>query len=366
MFSKQMSMCTGRRVWLSLTGRRRVLLLDLLPTEILLLIIEHCSASAKGCLALTCRRFSHLLPADALRELRMPREQKLEVWSWDSPPECQLERYNFLRLLEEDLRYKYLFCWDCFILHPRHNLSPASRRSEAAMTLFRRCTKIPVYIWMSCSRDATLKQPRPPNTFTGVVDLCPCIKLTPSKSRKIAGKLRALKSDKAWKDRLGLDGLHWHTCRHRYGEIDLGITIWFDPMVDGKGLQVRTDYTRIGPKRGDPLEIPRKYCPHHGLDDMISTLGDCHDRHKNHTDCPFYRHYQNCKVCETTLVHTYKKYNHSRPRRASKVRYDIRVERTLRDETWYKQAYYLPDLPPTFREWREQRRYMRSINHRTW
>lgn len=61
---------------------------------------------------------------------------------------------------------------------------------------------------------------------SGIVDLCPCIKLTIGRKRAIEAWLQE-KEDKA--QYLGNQrpaaGFWWHTCRHTYGDIEIQVHI---------------------------------------------------------------------------------------------------------------------------------------------
>ena len=100
-----------------------------LPTHILLQICDYLPSQAKGCLVLTSKTFSYLLPY-ARSGLRLPSEFSMAKETVDYPLQWQNQRYIFLRLLEVDLHPHQFLCWDCFTLHSRTAFSKFRRLLE--------------------------------------------------------------------------------------------------------------------------------------------------------------------------------------------------------------------------------------------
>jgi len=162
--------------------------------------------SSRALLALTCKRFWNAIPRRMSTApfsfgnpeslcLGIPRElpSNFHESAMSDLQIFQPERWEFLRLLERDIYDKWLLCFDCFILHPCHVfVNP----------------KIPLLPWLkrcgglldpqgpprSCRylSPATAKQEAGSSSLSGVVDLCPCVHITPAK--KTAFKLCAMNS----------------------------------------------------------------------------------------------------------------------------------------------------------------------------
>lgn len=321
-----------RRRFCLFSKRSRAVYLTKLPTHILLQICDHLPPSAVGCLALTSKTFSFLLP-DARSGLRLPSEYSMAGKTVNYPSQYQHQRYIFLRLLEVDLHPHRFLCWDCFTLHPRTAFSEYVCRNEVKLS--RRMG----HIWtrrvnfMSCSRDGRMKRPRYPVTLAGIVDLCPCIKLTPTGKRRI----EAMVYKTSQQDSIPL--APWHTCYHQYHQVRLHVKIWLYFKDSTGPLMARIEYRRTAP-HGRHLLGPRRYCPHQSLDGTLYTLGKCHDSHDEDSTCANYRRFQRCPLCKIELIEARLVENSP----SFMTTHIACFERCLSDENWIHNAVYLPQM----------------------
>ena len=313
--------------------RSRAVYLIKLPAHILLQIWEHLPASAKGCLALTSKKLSFLLP-NARSGLQLPSESFIAGNTMKYPSQYQNQRYIFLRLLEVDLHPHQFLCWDCFTLHPRTAFSEYSCRNEVRSSRRRGRIWTRKVMFMSCSRDNRMKHPRYPVTLAGVVDLCPCIKLTPTEKRRIEAML--YKTNQRENTPLA----PWHTCFHQYHQVRLEIKIWLYFKNSTGPLMARIEYRRTAPQ-GRHLLGPRRFCPHQSLDGTFCILSKCHDSHEEDSNCANYRRLKRCSLCKTELIEARLVENSP----SIMVAHIACFERCLSDENWIHNAVYLPSLP---------------------
>ena len=190
-----------------------------MPAEILLSIASNPSPSSRDVLSLTCKRFMNTL--SPLVGLQVPAEQppNFQKPSMSGPQDYQFERWDFLRLLEKDLFDRWLTCYDCFTLHPAHVFE---KPEGSLVSWFKQYTTSP---GPQSRLRSCFDQQRVPTTkgahfvsSSGLIDLCPCFKLTPEVLGAIPAKFRELEREnnhKRW----------WHICRHIYGDVDLEIDI---------------------------------------------------------------------------------------------------------------------------------------------
>ena len=320
-----------------LSKRSRLDYLTKLPINVLLLICDHLPASSIGCLVLTAKAFSILLP-DARSGLQLPSECSAAGQTLNYPWQGQPQRYIFLRLLEVDLRPHQFLCRDCFTLHPWTAFSSPARVDElrARRARGRPWTGTGRAKLMSCSRDRRVEDPRFPRTLVGIVDLCPCIKLTPARKQR----LEAMLYEKEKQDTRPL--APWHTCFHQYKQVRLEIKIWlyFKDLVGP--LMARIEYRRTGPA-GTHLSSPRRYCPHQNLDEVLCELSQCHNSHDRHSTCASYQRLKRCSICTTELMEVCWVETPS----SVMVTYIACFERCLSDENWIYNAAYIPQMLTT-------------------
>ena len=302
-----------------------------LPNEILYQISDYLPASSLGCLALTSKTFGFLLP-EARSILQLSSEYSMVGQTVKYPWQCQSQRYLFLRLLEMDINPHHFLCWDCFTLHPRTAFSKFASQSKQSFRERIRHFDSGKAIFMSCSRDHRMEHPRLPETLAGIVDLCPCIKLTPTMKRRIEAMLHKRK----YSGETSL--VPWHTCHHQYDhQVSLEIKIWLYLKYSTNSLMARVEYRRTRPSDW-PFFGPRRYCPHRTLDQSLCTLRKCHNTHDENSTCANYRRLRSCSVCDTELIAVY-----SVEDAPSIMTTDIVcVGRCLSDQNWSSNAVYLP------------------------
>ena len=226
-----------------------------------------------------------------------------------------------------------ILCWDCFTLHPRTAFSEFVCRDELRLSRRRDHFWTRKVFFMSCSQDWRIIHPRYPVTLAGIVDLCPCIKLTPTSKRRI----EAMLYKKNHQDSIPL--AIWHTCDHQYRQVRLEIKIWLYLKGSTGPLMARIKYRRTGPR--DPhLLMPRRYCPHQSLDWTLVTLSKCHDSHDEDSTCANYRRFKRCSLCKVKLIEA--REVESSP--SIMVMYIVCFERCLSDENWIHNAVYLPQM----------------------
>lgn len=178
------------------TGSKTSHLQSIIPTELLLVIVSHLSPSSRALLALTCKRLwndlLHLVVNQSSSSgdidcpgLEMPRQTPPNLYAraMREPRNFQFERFEFLRLLEDDVFDKWVLCHDCFRLHPPHAFKiPSMKMLEGIRTKIRKVVGAPDS-HRSCRSHIRVRRGfRIPNrSLSGIVDLCPCLHLTPEK-----------------------------------------------------------------------------------------------------------------------------------------------------------------------------------------
>ena len=205
-----------------------------LPPDLLLMIVSQLSDASVASLALTCKgMLSFFSVSSVFCKLQLPPEQpgafrdpelsKTQVY--------QVARWEFLHLLERDLKGKWYLCSECFTLHPPQMFKwwtmPTLMNCYSAEKLESRTCRHKRQ--KLCQLDFYMLAP------TGIVDLCPCIKLTIGKKRQLEARLR----EDAWKiyanDRPAAD-FWWHVSeglRKRSG----GTADWIVPLRWDRGNQ---------------------------------------------------------------------------------------------------------------------------------
>ena len=306
-----------------------------LPPELLLIVLSELPDASVVSLALTCKsllsRFSTSsifckvqLPSEQPRTFRDPEMSKPEVY--------QPARWEFLHFLEKDLKGTWFLCSECFTLHPPQMFTswmvpPLESCSQFGKASSRTCRE-----W----RQSLCAIPRYALAPTGIVDLCPCIKLTIGKKRQIVARLRE-------EERVHADGrpaadFWWHECRQIYGNVQMELRIGLflydgteviDPASPGAYGTWIFNWTPIKGDLGALLEYrltfplqsatqsPRLLCPHRNLVKSIRRLSKCRRAHEiPGTFCLSCRNYQFCQYCRTKVhdlrelenIDTYKNY----------------------------------------------------------
>ncbi|OXV07502.1 hypothetical protein Egran_04732 [Elaphomyces granulatus] len=253
-----------------------------LPTELLYEIASHLPPISEASLALTCKRFYGVsraaLHADELKFQRdfTPFTQHAIAMSFEN---C---RWQFLEMLEDR---RWVACSKCLKLHPRSAFSPEELNREPD------------------SRFCRLGQ------LAGVVDLCPCKKLTFQGTLELVELLRAREHLAALPACIvgnrPQERYLWHSCTERYGSTALKINIF--PELDNAGrLLVRTEYHlhMDSNKLGAKGYITTRFgCPHRSLDFWLTNVCQisncqCHDLGRG---CIWCAQTLTCSSCRSTL-----------------------------------------------------------------
>ena len=171
------------------------LTISVMPIEIILLIAWNLPPCSRASFALTCKGFWNAMPRHPIWPLQdpreclgMPRELPLNFQesAMSDPQLFQPGRWELFRLLERDIGDRWLLCFDCFMFHPRH----AFPKSETPLVRWlKSCSglldyKSPPRSCRYLSR-ATPNQKASSYSLSGVVDLCPCVRLTPAKIDRV-------------------------------------------------------------------------------------------------------------------------------------------------------------------------------------
>ena len=164
-----------------------------LPTEVILEIASNTTPCSRACLALSSKRIFCVI-SDGFNDVfdglqlpaEIPRDNPPFSVANDWPLMYQPKRWNFLCLLQKDLLQKdllqkdfrqWLACSDCLVLHPAQWFG---QTEVAVWPLKRSCPQCRPPKLEHLSRN---KVPR------GIVDLCPCIKLTQGKKSTLVDYL---------------------------------------------------------------------------------------------------------------------------------------------------------------------------------
>ncbi|KAL5047833.1 hypothetical protein BDW71DRAFT_196578 [Aspergillus fruticulosus] len=258
---------------------KRCFLLEL-PTELLLEIISHLSVLPEACLALTCKRlFSISATILDSKPLRFSRDFAPLFHHYRNGHSFATTRWQLIKILE-DARWRA--CSRCLKLHlrsafPRRQL----RRSAEARTCIL-------------------------GDLAGVVDLCPCKKLTFRDKLELVETLKIRqKSVPLLTSQYGggEDRFSWHSCSVEYGPTQIRVEIF--PELDGDDqLRIRTEYhlTTVPGQLGEENYITGRFgCAHRSVDLWLS--GVCHTAlcQPNENHCASCRRISVCSSCNTLL-----------------------------------------------------------------
>jgi hypothetical protein len=199
---------------------------------------------------------------------------------------------------------------------------------------------------------------------SGVVDLCPCTKLTMGKKRQIVNRLleNARMDNKV---RPAAD-FWWHMCRHVYNDIELKLQIGLflydgtENYWDKRKIAVGSHILHMPPTKGDlgalleyrltfpsksETKSPRLLCPHLNLVESIRRLLECRDEHRlRGSVCRLCCDIQYCPQCRTKVLNLRKTENDyddmiSCPRKNRNINTNMiscsfQVERCLDGNLW--------------------------------
>ncbi|KAJ5628439.1 hypothetical protein N7490_010667 [Penicillium lividum] len=252
-----------------------------LPTELLLEIISHLTLIPEAAFALTCKRM-FTISGEILfsKSLRFTRDFAPLFHHYRNGHNFVTPRWQFMTLLEDS---RWRLCSKCLKLHPRSAFS---------------------------SRELRLK----PDTRTcnmgelaGIVDLCPCKKLTFRDKLDLTDNLRVRKTAlSALGTQFGSavpDRYCWHTCTEQYGPTELKVSL-FPELNEENQLVVRTEYqltTESGQVGKEEYMTPRFGCAHRSVDLWVSSVYQTTICRLFDTVCTSCRRISVCATCNTTL-----------------------------------------------------------------
>ncbi|KAL1869010.1 hypothetical protein Plec18167_008012 [Paecilomyces lecythidis] len=286
------------------------LLLDL-PTELLFHIASYLDHLSEATFALTCRRlFAISGAALGSEKLRFDKDFAPLFHHYKNEQSFATERWKLMRLLEDN---KWHLCSKCLKLHPSDAFpSKELKRSSEVRT---------------CNL----------GDLAGIVDLCPCKKLT---FRDKLDLVDQLKAREGVLQAMGSSVIHgpperycWHSCVSQYGKTEMKIEIY--PELDEAGrLLVRTEYhlstepTALGKEQH---MTPRFGCAHRSMDLWLSSVCQTLYCHLYDSFCTSCKRISVCSSCDTVLKCPKKRpYYHAETKQA---RYFFWTQRCLGKDT---------------------------------
>lgn len=342
------------RAWVTSRGKGGRSQFLALPTEILLLIASALPIPSRAPLALTCKRLFDIvgefkpfaaieLPTEQPLDFRSPRMSKARIY--------QPARWELLRSLERDLNGKWSLCSECFMLHPKCMFA---EYEKSIVPWHKEYYRSHGSDFRSCRQGRKERCVEDRNAWlpSGIVDLCPCIKITIGRKRLLEAWLREKKARSSAGDGPAAD-FWWHECRHAYGDIDIeariglflydgaessnyspgsaksavNLAVTPAPMVGDLGALL--EYRHTYPSESQ-CSSPRLLCPHRNLHITIKALLQCRESHtKQGTVCRLCMHLQHCKECGTKVIDL-----KTENTVAGMIGCSYRVERCLDRTTW--------------------------------
>ncbi|KAJ9364704.1 hypothetical protein C8Q69DRAFT_406742 [Paecilomyces variotii] len=317
-------------------GSERCLLLEL-PTELLFHIVSYLDHLSEATLALTCRRL-FAISGSALRSetLRFDKDFAPLFHHYKNEQSFATQRWKLMKLLEDK---KWRLCSKCLKLHP----SDAFPSKE-----LKRCAEV---------RTCNLGE------LAGIVDLCPCKKLTFRDKLDLVDQLKAREEvlqvmSLSWTHRPP-ERYCWHSCVSRYGKTELKIEIY--PELDEAGrLLVRTEYhlstepTALGKEQH---MTPRFGCAHRSMDLWLSSVCQTLYCHLYDSFCTSCKRMSACSSCDTVLKCPKKRpYYHAETKQATYFFWTQRClgkTTTHPDRSWAAQRIHPADSFITWDNCRE-------------
>ncbi len=252
-------------------SQRRSYLLEL-PTELLLEIISHLPVLEEACLALTCKRLLSI-SAKTLnsKSLQFNRDFAPLFHHYRNGHSFATTRWQLIKMLE-DTRWRA--CAKCLKLHPRSAFPPRELRRKPE------------------DRTCIL------GNLAGIVDLCPCKKLT------FRDKVELVELLEIRRKSVGLltsqfggvqERFCWHSCSQTYGSTQMKIEI-YPELDDEDQLKIKTEYhlmTAPGQLGKEEFMTSRFGCAHRSVDLWLS--GVCQT-----TICQLYENH--CASCQRIAI----------------------------------------------------------------
>ncbi|CAG8135122.1 unnamed protein product [Penicillium salamii] len=304
-------------------GPGRCYLMEL-PTELLLEIVSHLTVLPEAALALTNKRM-FAISGEILfsKSLRFSRDFAPLFHHYRNGHNFVTPRWSFLNLLENS---RMKLCSKCLKLHPRDAFSARELRRKPE------------------NRTCNIGE------LAGIVDLCPCKKLTFRDKLDLADHMRIRQVTlQALKLEFGgavNDCYCWHTCTEQYGPTELKTSLY--PELDHNDqLVIRTEYhltTEIGQVGKEEFMTPRFGCAHRSVDLWVSSVHQTTICRLFDTFCSSCQRISVCSACNTTLKCPRKAPFHSE--KSGKATYSFSTERSLGgtspvpDSTWAAQRIH--------------------------
>ncbi|KAH8689619.1 hypothetical protein BGW36DRAFT_365389 [Talaromyces proteolyticus] len=304
-----------------------------LPTELLAMVSDHLDPLSGACLAMACKRLLLISGASLVSDcLQFKKDFAPLFHHYRSNQSFQTDRWQLLERLEDE---RWLACSKCLKLHPHVAFTSKELRRESYL---RACNL---------------------GELAGVVDLCPCRKLT---FQDKVNLVQHLKDREAFtKMPSSILGSHsyddrylWHSCKAIYGNTEVSIEI-YPEIDDDERLMIRTEYRLyVEPNRlGKHQYItPRFGCAHRSMDLWLSSVCQTLYCHRYNSFCSACKRINVCSTCDTTLKCPKKRPFHCQE--TNKMAYFFWTQRCLGRST---------DIPD--KEWAVQRIHPVE-SHVTW
>ncbi|KKK21737.1 hypothetical protein ARAM_005691 [Aspergillus rambellii] len=224
---------------------KRSYLLEL-PTELLLEIISHLSVLPEACLALTCKRlFAISSTVLDSKSLHFSRDFAPLFHHYRNGHSFVTPRWQLIKILEDS---RWWACSKCLKLHPRSFFPSRELRRKP--------------------EDRTCNL----GNLAGVVDLCPCKKLTFRDKIDLVELLKVRQKSIALLESQFGSGVQerfcWHDCTESYGSTQLKIEIY--PELDAEDqLMIKTEYhlTTVPGQLGKEEHMTARFgCAHRSVD----------------------------------------------------------------------------------------------------
>lgn len=262
-----------------------------LPTELLLEIVSHLTLVPDAAFALTCKRML-AISGEILKSksLRFSRDFAPLFHHYRNGHNFVTPRWQFINLLENS---RWRVCSKCLKLHPRATFSTRELRRKPDHR--------------SCNV----------GELAGIVDLCPCKKITFRDKLDLMDHLRARKISvnalrTQFGDKVG-DRYCWHSCTEQYGPTELKVSL-FPELDEEDQLLIRTEYeltTVSGQVGKEEYMTPRFGCAHRSVDLWLSSVYQTTICRLFDSFCTSCRRISVCGACNTTLKCSRKQPFHS-------------------------------------------------------
>lgn len=252
-----------------------------LPTELLLEITSHLTLIPEAAFALTCKRMFAISGAIlSSKSLRFSRDFAPLFHHYRNGHNFVTPRWQFINLLENS---RWRACSKCLKLHPRMAFSTRELKSKAEC---RTCNA---------------------GELAGIVDLCPCKKLTFRDKMDLVDLLRvrqlSLRGLEIQYGSIVTERFCWHSCTEQYGPTQLRISL-FPELNEEDQLVIRTEYqltTESGQVGKEDYITPRFGCAHRSVDLWISSVHQTTICRLFNSSCTSCRRISVCSACNTVL-----------------------------------------------------------------